>query len=190
MRWWFGNRWPDAPWPAGYPLVVSPVVSRHGAPARDRGAGRLPPPLVVATGVVVAVVALVGLAGQAVRGNRTVGVQVASHTVHDARLDDAFYQCLDVQAHSLVTPGQPVELVDDLADLITLLKAVGSWVTIADHPASAVARLSLQDGVSGGGACLGTVVVARVPGPGGTTRVRVGTGAAVPGHGPPPAPPL
>ena len=169
---------------------MSPVVSRHGAPGRGPGVGRLPPALVVAAGVVVAVVALVGLAGQAVRGNRTVGVQLESRTAHDAKLDDAFYQCLDVQAHSLVTPGQPVELVDDLADLITLLKGVGSWVTIADSPSTATARLSLRDGVAGPGACLGTVVVAQYTGAGGRTQVRVGTGASVAGHGPPPAPPL
>ncbi len=146
--------------------------------------------VVVAIGAVVAVVAVVALTGQAVRGDRTVGVQLQNHTVHDAELDDAFYRCLDVQARSLVSPGEPVELVDDLADMITLLKGVGSWVTIADPASAAKAQLSLRDGVSGPGACLGTVVVAQYTGPEGRTHVRVGTGASVPGHGPPPAPPL
>ena len=59
---------------------------------------------------IVAAVALVGLAGQAVRGNRTVSVQLAARAVHDASVDDAFYRCIDIQAHSLVRPGQTVTL--------------------------------------------------------------------------------
>jgi hypothetical protein len=138
----------------------------------------------------VALVAVVALTGQAVRGNRTVGVQRTAVVERDAALDDAFYHCLDVQARSLVRPGEPLELRDDLAHLVTLIKAVGSWVTIADPASSAVAQLSLRDGVKGNGACLGTVVVARFPGPGHSFTERVGTGASVPGTGPPPAPPL
>jgi hypothetical protein len=138
----------------------------------------------------VALVAVVALTGQAVRGNRTVGVQRTAMVERDAALDDAFYHCLDVQARSLVRPGEPLELRDDLAHLVTLIKAVGSWVTIADPASSAVAQLSLRDGVKDKGACLGTVVVARFPGPGHSFTERVGTGASVPGTGPPPAPPL
>jgi hypothetical protein len=145
---------------------------------------------VVTVGVVVAAVAIATLAGQAFRGNRTVGVQRTALVEHNAALDDAFYHCIDVQARSLVSPGQPVDLVDNLGDLVTLLKGVGSWVTVADPPSSAVAQLSLRDGVPGNGACLGTVVVARFPGPGHSFTERVGTGANVPGTGPPPAPPL
>jgi hypothetical protein len=96
-----------------------------------------------------------------------------------------------VQTHSLVSPGQPVLLdPSNLADFITLLKGVGSWVRIADPPSRAVATLSLRDDVPGSGACLGTQVVARYPGRRGGSTVRVGTGASVAGHGPPPAPPL
>jgi hypothetical protein len=138
----------------------------------------------------VALVAVVALTGQAVRGNRTVGVQRTAVVERDAALDDAFYHCLDVQARSLVRPGEPLELRDDLAHLVTLIKAVGSWVTIADPASSAVAQLSLRDSVKDKGACLGTVVVARFPGPGHSFTERVGTGASVPGTGPPPAPPL
>ena len=149
-----------------------------------------PVPVAVAS-CLVAVVALVALAGQAVRGSRTVGVQLSARTVHDARIDDAFYRCLDVQAHSLVTPGEPVTLAtDNLADLVTMLKGFGSWVTVADPAGSARVVLTLRDGRSGPGACLGTRVVATSHGPDGTTVVRVGTGAQVAGSGPPPAPPL
>jgi hypothetical protein len=145
---------------------------------------------VVVVGIIVAVVAVVAMTGQAVRGNRTVGVQRTAVVERDAALDDAFYHCLDVQARGLIRPGEPVELRDDLAHLVTLIKAVGSWVTVADPASTAVAQLSLRDGVTGQDACLGTVVVARFPGPGPSFTERVGTGANVPGKGPPPAPPL
>lgn len=144
----------------------------------------------VAVAIIVVVVAVVAMTGQAVRGNRTVGIQRTAAVERNATLDNAFYHCLDVQARSLVSPGQPVELVNDLADMVTLLKVVGSWVTVADPASSAVAQLSLRDNVKGKGACLGTVVVARFPGPGHSFTERVGTGASVPGNGPPPAPPL
>lgn len=137
-----------------------------------------------------AVVAVAALVSQAIRGNRTVGAQRTALVERDAAVDNAFYHCIDVQARSLVSPGQPAELVDNLADLVTLIKGVGSWVTVADPPSRAVAQLSLRDGVPGKGACLGTVVVARFPGPGHSFTERVGTGASVPGTGPPPAPPL
>ncbi len=139
----------------------------------------------------VVVVALVALAGQAVRGNRTVGVQLSVHAVHDASVDDAFYRCIDIQAHSLVRPGQTVALsTDDLADVVTMIKGFGSWVTVADPVSSADVVLTLHDGPAGPGTCLGTRVVATSIGPGGTRVVRLGTGDQVPGQGPPPAPPL
>ncbi len=139
----------------------------------------------------VAVAALVALAGQAVRGNRTVSVQLSAHAVHDARIDDAFYHCLDVQAHSLVLPGETVTLsTDDLADVVTMIKGFGSWVTVADPASAAEVVLTLHDGPAAPGTCLGTRVVATTVGPGGVRVVRLGTGAQVPGQGPPPAPPL
>jgi hypothetical protein len=145
---------------------------------------------VTVVGAIVLLGAVAGLAVQAYRGNRTVAVQLQPKAVRDAALDNAFYRCIDVQTRSLVSPDQPVLLdPSNLSDYITLLKGVGSWVRIADPPSSAVARLSLRDDVHGSGACLGTQVVARYPQHHHVT-VRVGTGASVPGHGPPPAPPL
>ena len=139
----------------------------------------------------VAVVGLVALGGQAVRGTRTVDGQLAHRTVHDASGDDAFYACIDTQAHSLVRPGQTVTLGGtNLADVVTMIKGFGSWVTVADPASSADVVLTLHDGSAGPGTCLGTTVVATTHGPDGRTVVRVGTGAQVPGQGPPPAPPL
>jgi hypothetical protein len=136
-------------------------------------------------------VALVALVGQAVRGNRTVDTQLSAHAVHDASVDNAFYACLDTQAHSLVHPGQTVTLGDDdLGDVVTMIKGFGSWVTVADPASRADVVLTLHNGTAGPGTCLGTTVVGTFRSPGGHVTVRVGTGAEVPGQGPPPAPPL
>ncbi len=144
----------------------------------------------VVVAAVVSVITVVAMGVQAVRSNRTVAMQRDALTIHDTALDNAFYHCLDVQARSLITPTEPVAFVDNLADLVTLIKGVGSWVTIANPISTASARLSLRNGVTTGGACLGTVVVATYPTAHHGTVVRVGTGASVPGNSPPPAPPL
>ena len=144
----------------------------------------------VIAGLVVSTVGVVGLGVQAVRGNRVVGVQRAAFTVRDAALDDAYYQCIGIQAHSLVSPSEPVVFNASLGDLVTLLKGAGSWVTIADPASTAVVRLSLRNDVTGNRACLGTVVVATYAKPHGGISVRIGSGSHVPGSGPPPAPPL
>jgi hypothetical protein len=146
---------------------------------------------VTVAGVIVAVVAVAGLAGQAVRGNRTVAVQQAAVTVHDTSLQNAYYQCLDVQVHSLVSPNETVTLyLPSLSDLVTLLMSVGSWVKVADPPMSADARISLRSNVSGNGACLGTVAVAHYAKPHHGVSVRVGSGAQIAGEGSPPPSPL
>lgn len=147
--------------------------------------------MLVGSGIVL--VALAGLTVQAARGNRTVSVQRDAHTIHDAALDNAFYHCIDVQAHSLVSPGEPVSLptaLSDLGDVVTLLKGVGSWVTFANPPSSAGVRLSLRDNVAGAGTCLGTEVIATYPKAHHKVTVRIGSGSSVAGKGPPPAPPL
>jgi hypothetical protein len=148
--------------------------------------------LVIIIGAGVGIVALAGLGVQAVRGNDTVSSQHQAVIMHDAAVDNAFYRCLDVQTRSLVSPGEPVWLVaGSFGDLVTLIKAVGSWVTIADRLSSAQATVGLRDNVAGGQTCLGTVVVAKNTNPHhGGDGVRVGSGASVPGSGPPPAPPL
>jgi hypothetical protein len=140
---------------------------------------------------IVAGIALVALGGQAVRGARTVDVQLAPHAVHDAAVDDAFYACIDTQARSLVRPGQTVTLGGaNQADVVTMIKGFGYWVPVAAPASSAGVTLTLHDGTAGPGTCLGTTVVATTRGPDGRTTVRVGSGAQVPGQGPPPAPPL
>lgn len=161
-----------------------------GSPRRVSGRGRVSRVLVVIVGAGVVIVAIAALGVQAVRGNRTVSVQRDAHTIHDAALDDAFYHCIDVQTRSLISPGEPILFRDDLADLVTLLKGDGSWVTIANPPSTAVAQISLRNNVAGNGTCLGTVVFATYAKPHDGVRVRVGSGSSVAGKGPPPAPPL
>jgi hypothetical protein len=143
----------------------------------------------------VSVVALTGLTVQAVRGNRTVAVQREARTIHNAALDNAFYNCIDVQARSLVPQGKTVALLvpvtlAGLGDLVTLLKGAGSWAIFADPASTAAVGLSLRNNVAGSGTCLGTQVVGTYRRSGHAVSVRVGTGASVAGKGPPPAPPL
>jgi hypothetical protein len=162
-----------------------------GSLGRLRSAVRPQRFLVAATGLTTVVVVAVALGVQASRGNAVVSVQSSPTAELQARVDDAFYACLATQAHSVVGPGQTVALDPrNIVDLVTLMKAVGSWVPVADPPSSAVVSLSIRNGPGGPGTCLGTRIIGRVRGPGGIVLTRLGTGAQVPGQGPPPAPPL
>ncbi len=95
-----------------------------------------------------------------------------------------------MQTRSLVSPGEPIVFTGSLGDIVTLIKGVGSWVTIANPFSSAVVQLSLRDDVRGPGACLGSVVIATyrtdVSRPHGAHRI----GGQRVRYGPPPAPPL
>ena len=81
-------------------------------------------------------------------------------------------------------------LLGNLGDLVNLIKAAGSWLTIANPYSSAEARLSARNGVTTGGACSSTQVVASVPTAHHGWVVRVGTGDSIPCDQPPPATPL
>ena len=147
--------------------------------------------LVTLVSALVATIALVALVGQAVRSSRTVDAQLVTRSVRDATVDNAFFDCIDVQARSLVGPGQSVTLGgDNLADVISMIKGFGAWVTVADPPSRADVVLTLHVGMAAPGTCLGTRVVGTYRGSDGRTTVRLGTGAQVAGQGPPPAPPL
>ena len=152
--------------------------------------GRASRTTTIVAGIVVAVAAIVGLGAQAVSGARTVNAQRQAATVRNATIDDAYYQCLDIQARSLISPNQSVAIdTANLGDFISLLKSIGSWATFADASSTADVRLSLRT-ISGSGGCRGSVVVANFAVPVHGVTQQVGTGASMPGHGPPPAPPL
>ena len=142
-------RWRRASWPRAERgrLVASPPVTHVGSPVGTHRRDPVRTVLVTVVSALVAGVALVALGGQAVRGARTVDVQLAPHAVHDAAVDDAFYACIDTQAHSLVRPGQTVTLGGtNLADVVTMIKGFGSWVTVADPASDADVTLTLHDG--------------------------------------------
>jgi hypothetical protein len=180
-------------WPQGDAgrLVASPPVRPAGSTAGTNPWRQVQTVRVTLVSALVTVVALVSLFGQAVRSSRTVDAQLASRSVHDATVDDAFYACIDTQAHSLVGPGQSAALGgDNLADVISMIKGFGAWVTVADPASRADVVLTLHNGKAAPGTCLGTRVVGTYRGPDGRTTVRLGTGAQVAGQGPPSAPPL
>ena len=152
--------------------------------------GRASRTTTIVAGIIVAVAAVLGLGAQAVSGGHTVNAQRRPMTVRNATIDDQYYQCLGTQARSLVSPDQSVAIsTPNLVDFISLLKAIGSWVTFADLATNADVRLSLRT-IPGSGGCRGSVVVATYAVPHQGVNPRVGTGATMPGHGPPPAPPL
>lgn len=152
--------------------------------------GRASRATTIVAGIIVVVAAVVGLGAQAVSGARTVNAQRQPATVRNATIDDEYYQCLDIQARSLVSSNQSVAIyTPSLVDFLNLLKAIGSWVTFADLSTSADVQLSLRT-TNGPGGCRGSVVVATFAVPHRGVTERVGTGASMPGHGPPPAPPL
>ncbi|HWD53424.1 MAG TPA: hypothetical protein VG412_13565 [Acidimicrobiales bacterium] len=145
---------------------------------------------ITVAGIIVAVAAVVGLGTQAVSGARTVNAQRQTTTVRNATIDDEYYQCLDIQARSLISSNQSVAIdTANLGDFISLLKSIGSWATFAGTSSGADVRLSLR-AISGPGGCRGSVVVADFAVPLHGVTQQVGTGASMPGHGPPPAPPL
>jgi hypothetical protein len=145
----------------------------------------------VVVGAVIVAAAAVGLALQAFHGNQVVTAQRSAATARVALEENAYYDCLDTQTRSLVSPEQPVTIgAANLGDFVTLIQAVGSWVTVATSHLEAVPQLSLRTGVTGPGTCRGTVVVSSSTRPGHPPTVRVGSGASVAGEGPPPAAPL
>lgn len=164
-------------------MVASPVV-RRARPTRRIGVGKC------VIGLVMMAFLLVALTGQAFRGNAVVNIQRSPVTIKDAELDDAFYRCINVQAHSLVSSGEPVFLIAGFGNWVTLIKAVGSWMTIAPSRSDAKFIVSVRSHVTDRPACLGTAVVAIPAHARNATAVEFGTGASVPGVGPPPAPPL
>ena len=137
----------------------------------------------LATAVGVAALLVLAFGAHAVAG-RTDRADGAAAARADA-LDAAYYHCLSLQAHSLVRSGQDVSLrADDLPSLVTLAKAVGSWTVITPDADRTDVELLLESRPHRG--CLGSVVVARIPGRDGRPAVeRVGHGATVPGPPPP-----
>jgi hypothetical protein len=144
--------------------------------------------LVMAGGVASGALALVclgALAVGAVHGGRAASAQGSPAQVSAWRLDAAYYGCLATQVHTLIGPGQVVDVsTADPGAWVTLDKVVAPFAVITTRRAGHVV-LTLANR-PGPGSCLGSVVVAR--GPSGV--VRIGTGGSLGGHRMPPQTPL
>jgi hypothetical protein len=160
-------------------MTAGPTTDRP-LPPRPRGAAWTR--LAVA---LLAVGALCAMGIDAAHGVRTTVALAGDRSVATARLDDAYYHCLAVEAHSLARPGETVDVLNnDTAAGVTLGKAVAPWAALTTNAAKAGVLLTLFPW-HGDNSCLGSIVVARYP----SGAVRLGTGQTLEG-GPPPQPPL
>lgn len=133
--------------------------------------------------VAIALTAVAALGVGAVHGARQVAAADGSGQVAAWHRNTAYWDCLDIQAHSLVGPNQAVWLdAPNFPALVTLEKVVGPWAEVATVRSRAQVELEIVDR-AGPGTCLGAVVVGRFDGRRGRwTVVRTGAGAAVPGN--------
>jgi len=180
---------PDHSYPRGDssddPAVLRTSGRRRG---RDRAVlleARRPALLLCALSVGVAGIA--GLGTAAVHAVRSTANLAGNAQVALAREDDRYYGCLETQVRSLVPQGSVVIVsTANPGNWATLGKAAAPWAQIVVPGSSgAIAVLSLVQRPSGA-ACLGSTVEARFA----DGRVAFGTGASMPGEGPPPATPL
>jgi hypothetical protein len=138
--------------------------------------------------VLVMVVGTIALIFGAARGNSSVTSLTSPAQVSESRLQNAYYRCLDVQTHSLVSVRQPVTM-SHWWESLDVLRAAGIWLKAASPSNTSVPQLRTISTRSPA-SCHGTVVEGRFQERGGKVRERVGTGASVPGEGPLPRPQL
>jgi hypothetical protein len=78
--------------------------------------------------------------------------------------DSAFWNCLTTQAHSLVVPGERVQINQaTLPTRVMLEKVVGGWTTLVTNTKEATAVLLIKTDHARR-SCLGSVVVEYTPG--------------------------
>jgi len=131
---------------------------------------------------VIVATCLVALTTGAVHGVRGTTALSSNRETASWELDVRYWDCLDVQAHSLVAPDQRVWMdTTNLVALVTLIRVFGPWAALVDSPRLARVYVTVRSGVARGG-CLGTLVVGMFDGPRGPGSVlRTGTGASMPG---------
>jgi hypothetical protein len=116
--------------------------------------------------VVVGALALAGLAATALHAARTETALPTAALVRSAGQSDAYFDCLDRQAHSLVTSKDVVYLPNPgLENWVTLTKVIGGWVRLTLRPHASTVALALSHG-SGSGTCAGDflVTIRQLPG--------------------------
>jgi hypothetical protein len=93
--------------------------------------------------------------------------------------DSAFWNCLTIQAHSLVVPGEHVQINQaGLPTRVMLEKVVGGWTILVTNAKEATAVLLIKNERSRR-SCLGSVVVEYAPGSNLHGRPeRIGSGAS------------
>jgi hypothetical protein len=110
-------------------------------------------------GVIVGLFALGALVSTAVHATRSEAQLVSQVAIREADQSNAYYSCLEAEAHSLVQPDDVVYLADpNLARWVTVTKAVGGWADLTLHRSQATVALLLQH-PSHGPTCAGNVLV-------------------------------
>jgi hypothetical protein len=151
--------------------------------------GELPPrhrcPFIRFVALIILISSLAVLTVGAVHGARSTAALAGARQLSTARLDDAYYDCLDTQARSVARPGELVDvLTSNPSAWVTLVKVVAPWAVITTRATRAHITMTLVPR-RGANTCLGSVVVARSR----SGAVQYGSGATLRG-GHPPSPTL
>lgn len=110
-------------------------------------------------GLAVGLLALGALGSTAFHATTTQTQLTSAHNVAAAQRSDAYYACLDTQAHMLIRPHDVVYLADpNLSRWVTFTKVVGGWADLTLHRDRASVAIGLEH-IRGGGTCDGDVLV-------------------------------
>lgn len=143
------------------------------------------------TTIALAVTGIIALTYSGIRSVQGITSRSSSGQVVQWQHDASYWNCLAVQARSLVSAGERVEIdKQGLASKVILEKTVGGWTRMVSSTQSPSAVLALENDRSRH-SCLGSVVVEYPPG----TRLRgpperIGSGGSDPGKNVLPATPL
>jgi hypothetical protein len=142
--------------------------------------------------VVLALVAVGALALVGLQSAHAIDSRSSSEQARQWERDGAFWNCLTIQAHSLVAPGERVQINQaGLPTRVMLEKVVGGWTTLVTNAKDAAAVLLIKTADHTRQSCLGSVVVEYAPGANLHGRPeRIGSGASDHGNDSLPATPL
>jgi len=135
----------------------------------------------IAFAVAITIASLSGLMVGAVHGTRSSTALSTDNQQASWALDNEYWTCLDIQAHSLVRPGQRVCMdTTNLGVLVTLVRVFGPWATLVSSSGQSQIEVTVEASNSG---CMGSLIVGLFKRPNGTgTFLRKGSGASIPGN--------
>lgn len=135
----------------------------------------------LAASLVVGITGTAALGVGAVHGARAVAAGSTDRQAARWQLDADYWRCLDVQAHDVIRPSEPVWIDNaNFSIAVIVTKVIGPWATLVPKR-RARAYVSLRTSSRDG--CLGMQVVASSPRPGGGGAVvHAGSGASIPGR--------